>query len=106
MSLFGGSTSKTSQSSTQLGAEGTGNYVVGEGASVTNSFPESVANFANNALDKAIGLAQSAVAGASASQATLGTVAVREKTPLTEWLPFAAAGAAALIALAYIWKGN
>lgn len=101
MALFGGSETRTNQTSTQYGASDSG-IVVGAGASYRNEFSPEVAQFATDAL----GLAAQSVSGAQAAVSTLSTVAEREKTPLTEWLPIVAVGAAALVAVAFFMKGN
>lgn len=124
MALFGGSksTSSSSQETVQLGVETEGNvaqYYVPGTLSVIDEFPEPVAAFAqgllgltqsvvdqqNSALEMLIGSSQQSAGqtlGAAAEAFdTLGDIAAREKTPLTEWLPFAAVGAAALVALMF-----
>lgn len=97
MGLFGGSTTKTSQSSTQYGAEG-GGIVIGEGASYIQEFPDTVASFAEKALD----LAGSGIAQSQAAISSLSTVAEREKTPLAEWLPLVAVGVAGAAFIAFV----
>lgn len=107
MALFGGSKSSSKNESIQLGAEtGGGDAAVinasgGSTVSYVNQFPDAVASFASNIL----GFTQDVISqGQSQSEAvldTLGTIAVREKTPLTEWLPFAAVAAAGIVALAF-----
>ena len=107
MGLFGGSKTTTKQVSTQIGASEEG-VALGAGAvyapvdntSYVDNFPAEVADFATAAL----GLAGQSVAGASGAIQTLGTVATREKTPLTEWLPFAGVAAFGLIAAAWIFR--
>lgn len=99
MGLFGGSTTKTSQSSTQYGASDQG-IVIGEGATYRNEFSPEVAQFAESAL----GLAAQSVASGRDAISSLSGVAEREKTPLTEWLPIIAIGAAALVAVAYVMR--
>ena len=107
MGLFGGSKTTTRQTSTQIGAADEG-IALGANAvyapttttSSIDNFPQEVADFATAAL----GLAGQSVAGASGAIQTLGTVATREKTPLTEWLPFAGVAAFGLIAAAWIFK--
>jgi hypothetical protein len=104
MALFGGSETKTTQVSSQFGVEAGGDakqYYAGGNLSVIDEFPEPVAAYAQGLL----GLTSEIIAGQSDASAniadTLGTIAAREKTPLTEWLPFAAVGAAALVAISF-----
>ena len=96
MALFGGSKSSTSNTSTQQGIEGGGNIASG-GSTINNidEFPAAVADFA----DSIIGLASQSVSQSGSALSSLATVAEREKTPLTEWLPIIAVGAVALVLL-------
>lgn len=112
MALFGGSksTSSTSQESVQLGAEA-GNdiaqYYVPGTLNVVDEFPEPIAAYAQGLLGltgKLLDSAQTQGNIASGAIATLGNVAEREKTPLTEWLPLVAVGAAALVAVAFFTR--
>jgi hypothetical protein len=113
MALFGGSKSTTSQSSLQQGIEASDQAVSligGSGAqsyaySRVDEFPEAVANFAEQALELAKNTVTAAIGSAASTQDSLATIAEREKTPLTEWLPIVAVGAVALIGLAYFTRG-
>lgn len=94
MALFGGSKSTTKNTSEQIGLEGGGN-IANDGSEVTiiDEFPETVAGFASESL----ALAGKVVNQAGDTLATLGELATREKTPLTELLPFIAVGAVVLV---------
>lgn len=112
MSLFG-SDSKTFTTTSQSGAEG-GSNVATSGGSIVNEFPEEVSTFATGTL----GLAESALnaiadtakQSLSASRAVttgaadaFATLAEREKTPLTSFLPFAAIFAVAAVIISRNW---
>ena len=120
MALFGGSKTTTRQISTQVGADN-GSFSIGGGRDVdyhdessyiyTNEFPETVGKFAQRALDLAgqaidasQSLADKSVGASAGAISTLGGVAAREKTPLTEWIPFAVAGATALVMIFWIYR--
>ena len=102
MGIFGGSTTKTRQDSSQVGASDYG-VAVGEGATYApiDNFPAEVADFATAAL----GLAGQAVAGAGSVTTQLGDIATREKTPLSEWIPIVAIGATAVVIAAWVYRG-
>jgi len=51
-------------------------------------------------------LAGQSLAASGAAFDTLGQIAEREKTPLTEWLPFAAVGAVALVLVLWASKNG
>ena len=103
MALFGGSKSSTSTSTKQIGLEG-GGIIASGGGTVVQEFPEAVAGFASEALELAgQSIAQSGAITAAASQ-SFAAIAEREKTPLTEYLPFAAVMAAAVVMVALNWK--
>lgn len=106
MGLFGGSTSKTSSATSQVGADNAA-IVVGNNSSYSkiDNFPEQVASFAQSALTGAFGIAHDAVAGANASQASLGSVAETTKTPLKDWLPIVGTVAVAVV-LAFYFRGH
>lgn len=105
MALFGGSKSSTKNESTQVGVETEGDVtqIVASGSTVnyTEEFPESVANFASGILGLTGDVLSAQRESTEAALDTLGTIAAREKTPLTEWLPFIAVGATAAVALAF-----
>ncbi|MEO0809649.1 MAG: hypothetical protein AAFW82_03225 [Pseudomonadota bacterium] len=107
MPLFGSSSrSSTSQTSNvrQSGAEGTGN--ISAAGNVTTNFDDNIAETVNKALDGAFGIAtQSAVDFQKSTGdvlSSISTIAEREKSPETAWLPFAVIGGVAVIAIA-IW---
>lgn len=125
MALIGGSKSSTSTSTNQVGLEG-GGILASGGSTVTQEFPDTVAGFAGDALDLAgksidtvSGFSESALdtvanlagrsvaasgqVSAAASQ-VLGTIAAREKTPLTEFLPFVAIIAVGAVIIAMEWR--
>lgn len=107
MALFGGSKTSTSQTSVQLGVEGQGNkqyYADGGALTVIDEFPEPVAAYAQGLLGLTSEIVVQTGKQSAAISDTLGTIAAREKTPLTEWLPFAALGAAGIVALAFFSK--
>lgn len=110
MGLFGGSSNKTNQQSTQVGASDNA-IILGEGANYTNEFSPAVADFASHTLDllgtgisSAFDNAKSLLGQSQQAIDTLGTVAQREKTPLSEWLPLVAIGATALVFAAYAFR--
>lgn len=119
MALFGGSKSSTSNTSKQLGVETEGDVaqIQAEGdvqysTNFVNEFPDAVSTFASNILGftrdvigDAFGNASDVIGSSQGQSAavldSISTIAEREKTPLTEWLPFVAVGAAGLVALAF-----
>lgn len=98
MPLFG-SSSTTRNTTRQQGADGEGNTVAG--GNVTNHFPDTVANFAEQTLNLAKDVVSGAVANDATSTAAIGEIAKREKTPEASFVPFAliAAAATALIVI-------
>ena len=110
MGLFGGSSNKTNQTSVQYGAS-EGSVLVGEGATYNNEFSDNVATTLGHALDllgSAVGSAfdnsRSLLDQSQQAVGVLGTVAAREKTPLSEWLPIIAIGGTVAVAIFYFRK--
>ncbi len=108
MGLFGidfSSKSTTKNTSLQQGVDGSG-AIASDNASITYEFPDTVAAFAQSLAELAGSTVHAAVGLARGTQDTLGDIAEREKTPLTEWLPIAAVAAVGLVAIAFIFGGK
>jgi hypothetical protein len=97
------SKSTTSTNTTQQGVEGGGNIATG-GSIINNEFPDEVSSFASEVIGLARDITGSAGVVTTAAASALGTVAEREKTPLTEFLPFAAVIAVGVVIIAMNWK--
>jgi hypothetical protein len=100
---FFSSESKTTTNTSQAGVEGGGNIAT-EGSYIINEFPEEVSGFATEIVGLARDVIGSAGEVTTAAASSLGTVAEREKTPLTEFLPFAAVIAVGVVIIAMNWK--
>ncbi len=102
MAIFG---SDSKSSSAQIGADSGSAIASGKNSSIVYQFPDAVAQYAAKLTDLAQNTVTAAVGLARDAQGSLGDVASREKTPLTEWLPIIAVGAVGLVAVAYVlWR--
>ena len=103
MALFGGSKSTTATTTKQQGIEG-GGFIASEGGSIVQEFPDTVADFAAQALELASqSVAQSGDITQSASE-SFAALAEREKTPFTEFLPVIGIVAVAVVIIALEWR--
>lgn len=105
MGLFTSSKSSSSTSNKQLGVEAsTGSNVttLENGATLTNNFPDSVAEFATAALnlsEKSVAAARSL---ADKSTVAVSAAATQTKAPAATYLPFAVV-AGAVFSAYFIW---
>lgn len=114
MGIFGGGNSKSTNATTQQGAEGDDNLIIGnsstyapvDNSSITNIdyFPDSVANFFDEAISKVFDLAGDTIEGATSSQESLGRVAEVTKSDISAFVPIVGLIAGAVIVYA-IFKG-